>query len=287
MRRERHIIVITRPTPHPHHRTELNHPSPLSPGKPKGAVIHSASSDSIMLLLGVIIAASLILLFVTRAAKSSNEAVDLPCILDFFKRASSDQSPDERMSNLPMAIRYLNSLAAMHGNKQMRLQAAVFALKSYRDDDRVVLLALTQLSLLVNNYTDTSIQNLLQQDQHVVIKTIQSSLSRAKLVDEPPEKDERLSSEIQRRGCLLLGGCAENIEAAAHIIGSGGMNAIIDALQWYRFHAGVSKWGLWAVFHLCYDRPEYQCELSYIQESHAESSLSNKNCLFTSPQLRL
>jgi hypothetical protein len=184
--------------------------------------------------------------------------VDLPGILDFFKR-ESEPSSDERMRNLPMAIRHLNSLAAMqHGNKQMRLEAAVLALKSYRDEDRVVLLALTQLSLLVNN--DTVLQNLFQQDQQLVIKVIQSSLSRAKVLDEPPEKDERLSAEIQRRGCLLLGGCADNIEATSHIIESGGMDAILDALQWYRFHAGVAKWGLWAVFHLCYDRPEYQSE---------------------------
>ena len=153
----------------------------------------------------------------------------------------------------------------------MKLDAAMFALESYPAEDRILLLSLTLISLMINNDADLQ-KELWQDSNHLqsIITSIQSSLSRAKAVDEPSEKEERLSAELQRRGCLLLGGFAENAEAAARIVELRGLDAIIDTLQWYRFHTGVCKWGLWAVFHLCYDRLEYQSESFYIVLHHVE-----------------
>jgi hypothetical protein len=88
---------------------------------------------------------------------------------------------------------------------------------------------------------------------------MRDSLERAKMEEDPPENEERLSAEIQRKGCLLLGGF-DNADASTKIIEIGGLSVLIDAMQWYRFHAGVCKWALWAAFNLCYDRPKHQCE---------------------------
>ena len=131
----------------------------------------------------------------------------------------------------------------------------MLALKSYHNQDKIILLVLTLLSLLTRD-TSQSLLERISNDLQFIIDTLNSSLSRAKAIDEPFERDERLSAEIQRRGCLFLGGLAENDDAARHMIEVGGLDCIIDSLSWYRFHSGVCKWGLWAVFHLCYDRPD-------------------------------
>ena len=44
----------------------------------------------------------------------------------------------------------------------------------------------------------------------------------------------------------------------------GGLDVVVDAMDWYRFHEGVCKWALWAGFHLCYDRHEIQSEYDMI-----------------------
>ena len=44
----------------------------------------------------------------------------------------------------------------------------------------------------------------------------------------------------------------------------GGLDVVVDAMDWYRFHEGVCKWALWEGFHLCYDRHEIQSEYDMI-----------------------
>lgn len=213
-----------------------------------------------MLLLFCISAASLLFL-VKKAITSNKDYHEISSIADFF-RQTAEQAANERASKLPTAIRHLSCIAKIHSNDdKVKLDTVMLALEIYPEDDRVVLLSLTLISVLISGSTDLQNQLWYQSNElQFIISILQSSISRAKAIDDPPEKGERLSADIQRRGCLLLGGLAENNEAASKVIEKGGLDAIIDTLQWYRFHAGVCKWGLWAVFHLCYDRREQQSE---------------------------
>jgi len=223
-----------------------------------------------MLMIFYLIATSLLLILVTKTNKNrTNETRDLISIHDFFKHAS-EQSSDEQVRSSVVAIQHLNSIIHLQSdvdedNRLLIIELTMLALKSYPDNDKIILLSLTLSSLLANN--DAVIQKIIWKDSNylqVIIGTMQSSLSRAKAIDEPLEHDERLSAEIQRRGCLFLGGFSDDADAVKQIIDLGGINAVIEALQWYRFHAGVCKWGLWAVFHMCYDRQELQSEYLYI-----------------------
>jgi hypothetical protein len=63
---------------------------------------------------------------------------------------------------------------------------------------------------------------------------------------------------------LFLGGFAEHPEGSAKVNEIGGLDVVVDAMDWYRFHEGVCKWALWAGFHLCYDRHEIQSEYDMI-----------------------
>lgn len=97
---------------------------------------------------------------------------------------------------------------------------------------------------------------------HVVLHAMRSSLKRAQDVMEPREEEEQQSAEVQRKACLLLGALADDdSNLATKIVDRGGLEAILDALHWYRFHDEVANWGLWAIFVLCYNHPVNKSEL--------------------------
>lgn len=215
-----------------------------------------------------------------RHDKDDVQPINIILVLDFFKQLDRRSTDDERDKNLGMAIRYLDQLTKQ--SIEMRkmdatydfqgqpwsvmqfniMEAAMLALKVYPQQDELIYMAFTLLSLVANGNDD--IQRRLWEDPNhndieFFIKVMRDSLNRAKMEEEPTENEERLSAEIQRKGCLLLGGF-DNVDASTKIIKLGGLSVLIDAMQWYRFHAGVCKWALWAVFNLCYDRPKHQCE---------------------------
>lgn len=65
-------------------------------------------------------------------------------------------------------------------------------------------------------------------------------------------KREQLQADIQRKGCLLLGALSDtNTKSLANMVAErGGFEIIFKAVDWYRFHENVCKWGLWAIFIL-------------------------------------
>eukprot|EP00956_Cyclotella_meneghiniana_P011699 scaffold16470_cov61-Cyclotella_meneghiniana.AAC.10 len=219
---------------------------------------------STMLLLLLIVAVSLLLILATKTNKprvdhTKTNNNDLVYISNYFKTTfeQSASANDDDVS-ISTAIRHLNTLIKYHTKSNiddgmLKLETALYALKSYPRHDKEVKDDSNNKDYHYNN-------NNLQ----FIIDTLQSSLSRAKTVDAPFEKDERLSAEIQRRGCLFLGKIIADCSSADYdtarnaVVEKGGLNLVIDAVSWYRFHAGVCKWGLWAAFHICYDKLEYQ-----------------------------
>lgn len=62
-------------------------------------------------------------------------------------------------------------------------------------------------------------------------------------------KRENIQAEIQRKGCLLLGALSDSDADLARIIAEkGGFEIILNAIDWYRLHEHVCKWGLWSIF---------------------------------------
>jgi hypothetical protein len=119
-------------------------------------------------------------------------------------------------------------------------EAAYIALRLFTNDTAIVASALSLLSLVAktvevrdrhcsdSNYTIElpirSMRESLRQAQ-----TVQSSSSNT--IDEAAEQQV---AELQRKGCLLLGALSDgNEQLARQIVQNGGMEAAIDAMNWF------------------------------------------------------
>lgn len=83
---------------------------------------------------------------------------------------------------------------------------------------------------------------------------LQKALQRAKKEEE--EMNEELLAEIQRKGALFLGALADGdteFDLPTTIVEEDGLQLILDAANWFRFHEDVANWTLWAAFILCYE----------------------------------
>jgi hypothetical protein len=80
------------------------------------------------------------------------------------------------------------------------------------------------------------------------------ALRRAKQEEQQSNELQHERAEIQRKGCLLLGALADgNVEIAQLIGEHDGISHLLQVIDWYRYHAEVCNWGLWAIINLCYD----------------------------------
>lgn len=144
-------------------------------------------------------------------------------------------------------------------------EAAYVTMRLYPTDDEALAAALS-LNALVANVDKVRERHLHEADKYgfdVPINVMKSSLGRAKKMSESSdEKAERLSAELQRKSCLLLGALANDApDVAQTIVEEGGLVAVLDALSWFRFHEEVANWGLWAIFILCFDDAKNKSEL--------------------------
>ncbi|GFH54800.1 hypothetical protein CTEN210_11276 [Chaetoceros tenuissimus] len=174
------------------------------------------------------------------------------------------------------AVVYLNSLA-FKVSKQQQIQkmnkepvdselnllcqeAAYKTLVAFDTHDKIVSSSISLLALVAK---DEKVQErtLYQADRYgldVPIKAMRDALARSKLVKEPKEENEFVEAELQRKACLLLGALADgaaesqDLSIVTKITEEDGLEAIIDAIDWYRLHAEVCNWGLWALFTLCF-----------------------------------
>jgi hypothetical protein len=86
---------------------------------------------------------------------------------------------------------------------------------------------------------------------------------------------EQRHAELQRKGCLLLGalcgggggaggggaGAAQAScprDMATLVAQEGGVQAMLNALDYFRYHSDVANWALWALFTLCYESPAHR-----------------------------
>ena len=134
--------------------------------------------------------------------------------------------------------------------------AAYIVFRLYPNDDEAVAAALS-LNAVVAKDEQVRERHLHEADVfglNVSIDAMRAALKRAQASQDRDEQMERLSAELQRKACLLLGALADGDSGiATKVVEEGGLEAILDALKWYRFHEEVASWGLWAIFVLCYD----------------------------------
>jgi hypothetical protein len=144
-------------------------------------------------------------------------------------------------------------------------QAAYITLRMYPEDDEAIEGALSLLAL-VSKDPEVRRRNKYQADEYGLdqpIAAMRKALERAK-VEESEEKEEKLA-EIQRKGCLFLGVLADGDQdfdlAIKIVVEEDGLEAILDAANWFRHHDTVINWALWAIFILCYDNLQNKIHL--------------------------
>jgi len=110
------------------------------------------------------------------------------------------------------------------------------------------------------------------------ITVLRNLLDRAKKEDD--EKKEETLAEIVRKGCLFLGAvCNEgqDIGLSSVVVSEGGVELILDAANWFRFHEDVANWALWALFTLSYDQLAVKVHLLRLQGIQSICGLMKNN----------
>ena len=143
-------------------------------------------------------------------------------------------------------------------------EAAYLVLRMYPSSDVTASAAISVLAVVAAD-EEVRRRNIEEADKFGLnepINALKDGLTRSKQAVDPAEDDERMSAELQRKGCLLLGALGDsNKEMAAQIVDEDGLIVITDALDWFRYHEEVCNWGLWAIFALCYDHKGNKAEL--------------------------
>mmetsp|Transcript_39512 Transcript_39512/g.118605 ORF Transcript_39512/g.118605 Transcript_39512/m.118605 type:complete len:407 (-) Transcript_39512:42-1262(-) len=148
---------------------------------------------------------------------------------------------------------------------ELLCQEAAYIVFGLHPDDGLALSSALSLLALVAADDEVRRRNIEEADRfglNIPVLSMRSSLARAKDDGDPSEEEERVSAELQRKGCLLLGALSnENKEIATKVVDEDGLIAVLDAINWFRYHEEIANWGLWAVFVLCYDHVGNKCEL--------------------------
>jgi hypothetical protein len=135
-------------------------------------------------------------------------------------------------------------------------EAGYISLISFPTDELVVTAAVSLLAL-VSKDTKVRERHLHKADTYGFDRPIQCmrlALQKAQNAEQEDAEMEQESADLQRKCCLLLGAISDgDAEIACQIVQEGGLEAILDAVKWYRFHADVANWALWAIFILCYE----------------------------------
>ena len=143
-------------------------------------------------------------------------------------------------------------------------EAAYLVLRMYPSSDVTASAAISLLAVVAAD-EEVRRRNIEEADKFGLnepINALKDGLTRSKQAVDPAEDDERMSAELQRKGCLLLGALGDsNKDMAAQIVDEDGLIVITDALDWFRCHEEVCNWGLWATFALCYDHKGNKAEL--------------------------
>lgn len=145
-------------------------------------------------------------------------------------------------------------------------QAAHVAFLLSAEDDAVVAASLSLLALVAGHepvrtayHNKSDKETSLRLDR--VLQCLTSALKRAQ-EDMVDESNEQQQAELQRKGCLLLGALTDGDSTLSRrVVEVGGILTTLGALDWYRCHADVANWALWALFILCYENQAHQVVL--------------------------
>lgn len=134
-------------------------------------------------------------------------------------------------------------------------QAAYVAYRIFpENDDQVVATALSLHALVAKDPTVRQ-RHLVEADAYgldLPVHCMRQALRKAK--EESNVDKEQQSAELQRKACLLLGALGDgDADVAIQIVQEDGLEAVIEAMNWYRHHEDVANWALWAVFILSYE----------------------------------
>mmetsp|Transcript_6972 Transcript_6972/g.10190 ORF Transcript_6972/g.10190 Transcript_6972/m.10190 type:complete len:371 (+) Transcript_6972:301-1413(+) len=172
---------------------------------------------------------------------------------------SALESLAEKINNTQKHKEYADDEVELHC-----LEAAYTALKRHEisPDDLLLAGSLSLLALVAKNKAVRT------QCQKFGLKLPLTALKQSlEVSSQMPEEElsepaERISADVQRKGCLWLGALADNNKRLATlVVDEGGLEAILSAIDWYRHHQDVNNWGLWAIFILCYEHSINQMEL--------------------------
>lgn len=161
---------------------------------------------------------------------------------------------------------------------------AFTTLRLYPDDNEVVAGTISLLALITKE-SQVRKRYKYQQDDFGLdrpILVLKRALKRAK--HEEDEATEQTLAEIVRKGCLFLGAVCnddKNLGMAATVVQEGGLEFILEAAEWFRFHEDVTNWALWAIFTLCFDQTRIKAQLIRLNGIHTicESMKNNATTL--------
>lgn len=160
-------------------------------------------------------------------------------------------------------------------------QGAYIGFRVFPDDDTIVGASVSLLALVAKDerVRERFLSSIDDFCLDLPIQCLRNALQRAKEICD--EADETMSAELQRKGCLLLGSVASSSDEGSNmsslVVQRGGLEVILDALAWYRYHADVANWALWAVFTLCYEN--YSNKIALVQAHGIELVIQvMRNC---------
>ena len=169
--------------------------------------------------------------------ESSERIQCLACLSAMAKKCNKKDRPD----NVPLLAQ----------------QASYITLRLFPNDDEVVTGSISLLALIAKD-KQVRQRHKYQADEyglHIPIEALRNALQRCQEEDDE-EREEQLA-ELQRKGCLFLGAVADGdteLDLAIQIVQQEeGLQTILDAANWFRYHDGVVNWALWSIFILCYD----------------------------------
>lgn len=142
-------------------------------------------------------------------------------------------------------------------------EASYIILRTFSNHDELISASLSLLALCAksDSVRQRHLKNKKSYELGLPINIMHSSLQRSKKVVAEEEK-EQLAAEIQRKGCIFLGGLSDgNKNLASHIVQCGGLECILESIDWFRYHLYVINWSLWSIFNLCYDHMGNKGEL--------------------------
>ena len=168
------------------------------------------------------------------------------------QKENSSSNAQQNNSNTPA-----NDVYKQHYLELLCQQAAYVAYRLFPTNEDQVVAAALSLHALVAKDPQVRQRHLFEADEYGLDKPVQcmrKALLAAK--EETDEDKEQQAAELQRKACLLLGALADgDADVATKIVEEDGLEAVLDTMDWYRYHEDVANWALWAVFILSYENP--------------------------------